>query len=132
MSLRSTRARWVNQWKRDNPELEKALSLVERARVAEMEGEIRKLRMGNEFSNEEADLLTFSNYIEGLYNREHLHSTLGYRTPKQARNDYRHVAAAAGSTKEINPSDYLQSLTQPNAPLGKCGTRHLVSALRVC
>ena len=44
-----TLGNWVNQWKRDNPEPEKALSLVERARVVEMEGEIRKLRMENEF-----------------------------------------------------------------------------------
>ena len=39
----------VNQWKRDNPEPEKAWSPVERARVAEIEEEIRKLRMGNGF-----------------------------------------------------------------------------------
>jgi hypothetical protein len=39
----------VNQWKADNPEPEKALSPLERARVAEMEDEIRKLRMENEF-----------------------------------------------------------------------------------
>jgi transposase-like protein len=40
---------WVNQWKAENPEPEKALSPLERARVAEMEDEIRKLRMENEF-----------------------------------------------------------------------------------
>ena len=39
----------MNQWRRDNPEPEKALSPLERARVAEMEDEIRKLRMENEF-----------------------------------------------------------------------------------
>ena len=44
-----TLGNWVNQWKRDNPEPEKALSPTERARVAEMEDEIRKLRMENEF-----------------------------------------------------------------------------------
>ena len=44
-----TLGNWVNQWKADNPEPEKALSPVERARVAEMEDEIRKLRMENEF-----------------------------------------------------------------------------------
>lgn len=44
-----TLGNWVNQWKADNPEPEKALSPVERARVAEMEGEIRKLRMENGF-----------------------------------------------------------------------------------
>jgi transposase-like protein len=44
-----TLGNWVNQWKADNPEPEKALTPVERARVAEMEDEIRKLRMENEF-----------------------------------------------------------------------------------
>ena len=44
-----TLGNWVNQWKRDNPEREKALSPVERALMAEMEDEIRKLRMENEF-----------------------------------------------------------------------------------
>jgi transposase len=48
----STRARWanwVNIWRRDNPEPVPDLSPVERARVKEMEDEIRRLRMENEF-----------------------------------------------------------------------------------
>ena len=32
---------WVNEWKQSNPEPEKALTPVERARVAEMEDEVR-------------------------------------------------------------------------------------------
>jgi transposase-like protein len=44
-----TLGNWVNEWKRSNPEPEKALTPVERARVAEMEDEIRRLRMENEF-----------------------------------------------------------------------------------
>jgi len=44
-----TLANWVNGWRRDNPEPEKALTPVERARVAEMEDEMRRLRMENEF-----------------------------------------------------------------------------------
>lgn len=40
---------WVSEWKQHNPEPEKALTPMERARVAEMEDEIRKLRMENEF-----------------------------------------------------------------------------------
>lgn len=44
-----TLGNWVNQWRRDNPEPETALTPVERARVAEMEDEIRRLRMENEF-----------------------------------------------------------------------------------
>lgn len=40
---------WVNTWKLNNPEPSKALSPVESVRVAEMETEIRRLRMENEF-----------------------------------------------------------------------------------
>jgi len=44
-----TLGNWVNDWRRENPEPEPELSPVERARVAEMESEIRRLRMENEF-----------------------------------------------------------------------------------
>ncbi len=44
-----TLGNWVNVWRRDHPEPESDLSPVERARVAEMEDEIRRLRMENEF-----------------------------------------------------------------------------------
>jgi len=40
---------WVNAWRREHPEPEKALSPVERARVEELEDENRRLRMENEF-----------------------------------------------------------------------------------
>jgi transposase-like protein len=44
-----TLGNWVNEWRRENPEPEKALTPLERAHVAEMEDEIRRLRMENEF-----------------------------------------------------------------------------------
>ena len=44
-----TLGNWVNEWKRSNPEPERALTPVERARVAEMKDEICRLRMENEF-----------------------------------------------------------------------------------
>ena len=44
-----TLGNWVNEWKQSTPEPEKALTPVERARVAEMEDEIRRLRLENEF-----------------------------------------------------------------------------------
>jgi transposase len=44
-----TLGNWVNAWRRENPEPEEAVSPVERARVKEMEDEIRRLRMENEF-----------------------------------------------------------------------------------
>ncbi len=40
---------WVNVWRREHPEPEPELTPTERARVAEMEDEIRRLRMENEF-----------------------------------------------------------------------------------
>jgi transposase-like protein len=44
-----TLGNWVNTWRRDNPEPDPAMTPVERARVSEMEAEIRRLRMENEF-----------------------------------------------------------------------------------
>ncbi|MEU5852736.1 transposase [Saccharopolyspora shandongensis] len=44
-----TLANWVNAWRRENPDAEQPVSPSERARVAEMEDEIRRLRMENEF-----------------------------------------------------------------------------------
>lgn len=40
---------WVKSWRDENPEPTPELSPVERARVKEMEAEIRRLRMENEF-----------------------------------------------------------------------------------
>src|SRR3954466_3523039 len=44
-----TLGNWVNSWRRENPEPTTDLTPVERARVKEMEDEIRRLRMENEF-----------------------------------------------------------------------------------
>ena len=44
-----TLGNWVSAWHEDNPEPEKALTPTERAKVAEMEDELRKLRLENEF-----------------------------------------------------------------------------------
>jgi transposase-like protein len=44
-----TLGNWVNAYRRAHPEPEESLSPVERARVQEMEDEIRRLRMENEF-----------------------------------------------------------------------------------
>ena len=44
-----TLSNWVSTWKLKNPEPLMALSPVEGARVSEMETEIRRLRMENEF-----------------------------------------------------------------------------------
>ena len=40
---------WVKLWRDENPEPTPELSPVERAKVKEMEAEIRRLRMENEF-----------------------------------------------------------------------------------
>ena len=44
-----TLGNWVTAWRDANPEPETALSPLERARVTELEEEIRRLRMENEF-----------------------------------------------------------------------------------
>ncbi len=44
-----TLGNWVNAWRRSNPEPDQPLTPMERARVKEMEDEIRRLRMENEF-----------------------------------------------------------------------------------
>ena len=44
-----TLGNWVKAWRDANPEPDKAISPVERVRVSEMEAEIRRLRMENEF-----------------------------------------------------------------------------------
>ena len=44
-----TLGNWVNVWRRENSEPEPELTPVERVRVKEMEDEIRRLRMENEF-----------------------------------------------------------------------------------
>ncbi|WP_460969446.1 IS3 family transposase, partial [Pontibacter aydingkolensis] len=38
---------------------------------------------GNRFENQKAAAVEIFEYIEIFYNRERLHSSLGYRTPKQ-------------------------------------------------
>jgi len=94
---------WVNQWKRNNSEPEKSLSPMERASVPEMEDEIRKLWMGNEFLKRATvhsrgrcnARFAVVDHNEASYNRKRIHSTLGYHNPTQALNDYRSTAAAA-------------------------------------
>jgi transposase-like protein len=44
-----TLGNWVRLWKEDNPEQEKPLTVVERARLREIEDENRRLKMENEF-----------------------------------------------------------------------------------
>ena len=44
-----TLGNWVSAWRREHPEPDQSLSLVERARVKEFEDEVRRLRMENEF-----------------------------------------------------------------------------------
>jgi putative transposase len=52
-----TLGNWVTLWRRDHPEPEPELTPVERARVKEMEDEIRRLRMENEFLKKSRGLL---------------------------------------------------------------------------
>jgi transposase-like protein len=44
-----TLGNWVHAWHREHPEPDQPLSPVERARVKELEAEVARLRMENEF-----------------------------------------------------------------------------------
>src|ERR671912_1186607 len=44
-----TLGNWVNAWRRAHPEPDQPVNPMERVRVQEMEEEIRRLRMENEF-----------------------------------------------------------------------------------
>jgi transposase-like protein len=44
-----TLANWVNAWRREDPEPGQPVTPVERVRVKELEDEVRRLRMENEF-----------------------------------------------------------------------------------
>jgi transposase len=44
-----TLGNWVHAWRREHPEPDQPLSPVERARVKELEDEVARLRMENEF-----------------------------------------------------------------------------------
>jgi len=44
-----TLGNWVNAWRHEHPEPNQPVNPVERAHVQEMEAEIRRLRMENEF-----------------------------------------------------------------------------------
>ena len=47
--VEQTLGNWVKAWRDANPEPEPSLSPVERARMNELEEEVRRLRMENEF-----------------------------------------------------------------------------------
>jgi transposase-like protein len=44
-----TLGNWVNAWRHEHPEPDQPVSPVERARVKELEAEVARLRMENEF-----------------------------------------------------------------------------------
>lgn len=52
-----TLGNWVKAWREENPDPATATNPVEAARVAEMESEIRRLRMENEFLKKGRGLL---------------------------------------------------------------------------
>jgi transposase-like protein len=52
--VETTLGNWVAAWRRENPEPEQSLTPTERAHVAELEDEVRRLRMENEFLNKAA------------------------------------------------------------------------------
>jgi transposase-like protein len=49
-----TLGNWVNAWRREHPEPDQSVSPVERVRVKELEAEVARLRMENEFGKKAA------------------------------------------------------------------------------
>jgi transposase-like protein len=49
-----TLGNWVNAWRQEHPEPDQPLSPAERARVKELEDEVARLRMENEFGKKAA------------------------------------------------------------------------------
>jgi transposase-like protein len=49
LGIDGTLGSWVNAWKRAHPEPPSSTSPTEQARVAELQDEVRRLRMENEF-----------------------------------------------------------------------------------
>ena len=47
------------------------------------------------FATKARSRFAVAEYIEVFYNRKRMHSSIGYRTPAQALNDYRTAAQAA-------------------------------------
>ena len=50
---------------------------------------------GQAFATKARARFAVAEYVEGFYNRKRMHSSIGYRTPAQALNDYRTAAQAA-------------------------------------
>ena len=66
-----TLGNWVNAWRREHPEPDQPLSPVERARVKELEDEVARLRMENEFLKKAAlDSGGQRNTLGGSYEAE--------------------------------------------------------------
>jgi transposase-like protein len=60
-----TLGNWVNAWRREHPEPAQPLTPVERVHVKELEDEIRRLRMENEFLKKAAASSTGQRNIRG-------------------------------------------------------------------
>jgi transposase-like protein len=56
-----TLGNWVNAWRRAHPDPDEPLTPVERAHVKELEDEIRRLRMENEFLKKAAAFFATEN-----------------------------------------------------------------------
>src|SRR5918912_1200044 len=110
-----TLGNWVNIWRRENPEPTTELTPVERARVKEMEDEIRRLRMENEFLKKQRPSSRGRNRSRAL--------RADPRGEGQLRHHV-HVRAAAGAAVELLRLDPPGRDPDPGPPAGAGGREH--------
>src|SRR3954468_13377484 len=104
-----TLGNWLNIWRRDNPEPVPDLNPVERARVKEMEDEIRQLRMENEFLKKKRP---------SSHGRSRSRALRCDRREEGQLSDCLHVPAAAGAPVELLRLDSPGGDTHPSPAPG--------------
>jgi transposase-like protein len=107
-----TLGNWLNIWRRENPEPVPDLNPVERARVKEMEDEIRRLRMENEFLKKQRP---------SSHGRSRSRALRCDRRGEGQLQNHFHVPAAAGAAVELLRLDQPGGDSDEGPPAGAGG-----------